>query len=65
MAQKGIVTRYFVNIARSGSPTSSRIYAQSTLIGADIGTAAGGIVGAIAGQTGNGLVAGAVVGTVG
>ena len=35
---------------------------QRTLSGAAIGTAAGGVVGAIAGHTGIGLAAGAVVG---
>ena len=38
---------------------------QRTLSGAAIGTAAGGIVGAIAGHTGIGLAVGAVAGTAG
>ena len=38
---------------------------QRTLSGAAIGIAAGGLVGAIAGHTGIGLVVGAVAGTAG
>jgi uncharacterized protein YcfJ len=38
---------------------------QRTLSGAAIGTAAGGIIGAIAGHTGIGLAAGAVAGIAG
>jgi len=38
---------------------------QRTLSGAAIGTAAGGVVGAIAGHTGIGLAAGAVAGAAG
>jgi len=38
---------------------------QRTLSGAAIGTAAGGVIGAIAGDTGLGLALGAVAGTAG
>ena len=65
VGSKGTVTRYLFNTPGSGSPASSRIYPQSTLSGAAIGTAAGGIVGAIAGHTGIGLAVGEVAGTAG
>jgi osmotically inducible lipoprotein OsmB len=64
MKKLSIVILLVISLAFAGCAGMSDTE-QRTLSGAAIGTAAGGIVGAIAGNTGLGLVAGAVAGTAG
>jgi osmotically inducible lipoprotein OsmB len=61
MKEFSIVILLIISLALSGCAGMSDTE-QRTLSGAAIGTAAGGIIGAIAGHTGIGLAAGALVG---
>jgi hypothetical protein len=61
MKKLSIVIFLVISLALSGCAGMSDTE-QRTLSGGAIGTAAGGIVGAIAGHTGIGLAAGALVG---
>jgi osmotically inducible lipoprotein OsmB len=64
MKKLSLIVILLISLALAGCAGMSDTE-QRTLSGAAIGTAAGGVVGAIAGHTGVGLAAGAVAGAAG